>query len=167
MANKKKDNRRKDALTKKSNFESLQFQTMFALKQMGASEQIMKLAEVELTAIDELGLTQDLLDIKRLVDGAKQHIGAEVIPQAGDLQYGCVCPALGISRLGDDCAFKCFKKTWAELVAQKTLTIYYPDAVRNQVVEWAKANGYNTSTFLGNPMIKFQKIFLVIKRTIG
>lgn len=56
--------------------------------------------------------------------------------------------------------------TWSEMIKQKLLTIYYPEECRNQIIEWAKTNGYNTSTFLGRPIVKFCKLYLVIERTI-
>ena len=55
--------------------------------------------------------------------------------------------------------------TWSEMVEKKMLTIYYPEEYRNQIIDWAKANGYNTSTYLGRPIVKFSKLYIIIERT--
>lgn len=34
-------------------------------------------------------------------------------------------------------------------------------------VEWAKMNGYNTSTYLGQPIVKFTKLYIRIERRDG
>lgn len=50
---------------------------------------------------------------------------------------------------------------------KKILIIFYPDEKRNAVVEWAKMNGYNTSTYLGQPIVKFTKLYIRIERRDG
>ena len=51
-----------------------------------------------------------------------------------------------------------------ELMKKKLLKIYYPEEVRNKIFEWAKTNGYNTSTYLGQPMVKYAKLFILLDR---
>ena len=53
---------------------------------------------------------------------------------------------------------------WKELLKQKLIPIYYPEEIRNKVIAWANENGYTTSTYLGQPIIKFSNLFLLIKR---
>ena len=50
-------------------------------------------------------------------------------------------------------------------IEKKLLTIYYPEKLRNKVVDWAKANGYSTSSYLGRPIVKFKQLYLIIERT--
>ena len=52
-----------------------------------------------------------------------------------------------------------------EQIEKKLLTIYYPEKQRNKVVDWAKANGYSTSSYLGRPIVKFKQLYLIIERT--
>ena len=54
--------------------------------------------------------------------------------------------------------------TWRELIDKKILTMYYPEDACNAVVDWTKANGYNTSTYLGRPIVKLSKIYVIIER---
>lgn len=55
---------------------------------------------------------------------------------------------------------------WKGLLNKKLIPLYYPEKIRNKVIAWAHENGYTTSTYLGQPIIKFNKLFLLIKRTI-
>ena len=56
-------------------------------------------------------------------------------------------------------------ESWREQIEKKLLTIYYPEKQRNKVVDWAKANGYSTSSYLGRPIVKFKQLYLIIERT--
>ena len=51
------------------------------------------------------------------------------------------------------------------MIEHKLLTIYYAEEYRNQIIDWAKSNGYNTSTYRGRPIIKFSKLYIIIERT--
>lgn len=72
----KKNQNRKQELAKKNAVESLRFQTHFGLKMMGREENDLfnKLADAEINFIAELDLTQDILDLKSLVDGVKKDL---------------------------------------------------------------------------------------------
>lgn len=114
--------------------------------------------------IAELELAQDLMAIKSLVDGAKQSFMVTPTTEKGDFTKSPTAIALGIAFVNDLNSIG-IPLTWREMVGRKLLSIYYPEEYRNQVVDWAKANGYNTSTYLGKPIVKFSKLFLVIGRT--
>lgn len=163
---KKRNQNRKDELTKKSAVESVRFQTHFGLKQMGREDGDIfhELANAEINFVTELGLTNDILGIKKLVEGARRDLNAEPTPGKGDFCTSVVVTiALGISRIPvlDDMKLP---MSWQEQINKKILTVYYPDECRNAVAEWAKANGYNTSTYLGHPMIKFKLLFIILER---
>lgn len=167
MATKKnKEIKRQEVIEKKNAIQSIEFLTSFGLKQMGAEDSIYASAQAELKEIIQLEIYKDILDIKKLVDGVKQHLNAKVSLGNGELNDSYVCLALGISCIDDSHNQSFPSKTWEERLKQKILSIYYPDAIRNDVVAWAKENGFNTSIYLGQPVIKLSKIFLLIKRTI-
>lgn len=167
MATKKnKEIKRQEAHAKKSAIQSIEFLTSFGLKQMGAEDSIYVSAQAELKEIIQLEIYMDILDIKKLVDGVKQHLNAKVYLGNGDLNDSYVCLALGITCINDINNRLSPSRTWEERLKQKILSLYYPGNVRNKVVAWAKENGFNTSIYLGQPVIKFSKIFLLIKRTI-
>lgn len=163
---KKKNQSRKLELTKKSVVESLKFQTHFGLKTMGCVEGSMwhEQAETEISFIEELDLTQDIMDLKSFVERVKKDLGTAPTPEKGDFCTSITAIALGIASVPvlDNMQMPI---SWQDQVAKKILTIYYSEDSRNAVVDWAKANGYNTSTYLGQPIVKFKHIFVIIERT--
>ena len=118
----------------------------------------------ELDVIVELELAQDLLAIKSLVDGVRRNLSAVPTKEQGDFAKSPTAIAIGIASINEFEEIS-MSPTWNELLKQKLLRIYYSDEVWNKVVDWAKANGYNTSTYLGRPIVKFGKVFVIIERT--
>lgn len=166
MAN-KKDKKRKDALKKKSAIESLKFQTRWGfVNQFGTPSSLYSVfLETELDYIIELGLQEELLSIKRFIDDIKLGLCVEPIPELGDFYHSLVAISLGISQIADINKFG-IPTSWDELIKKKILSIYYPDEIRNQVVEYAKEKNYNTSTYLGQPIVKFNQLYIKINRKI-
>ena len=163
---KKNDPKRKAALMQKTAVETLEFQTIWGLKQLGVDAELNECALAEMASIKELGVTYDLLNMKRFAEGVRQALQADVVVDMGELVRSIVCVALGISRVSDVQQLAVSQCLWDELLKQKLLTVYYPADVRNEVVAWAMENGFTTSTYLGQPIIKFSKIFLAIKRMV-
>ena len=163
---KKNDPKRKAALMQKTAVEALEFQTIWGLKQLGVDAELNECALAELASIKELGVTYDLLNMKRFAEGVRQALQADVVVDMGELVQSVVCMALGISRVSDVQQLAVSQCSWDELLKQKLLAVYYPADVRNEVVTWAMENGFTTSTYLGQPIIKFSKIFLAIKRMV-
>lgn len=166
MAKKRKQNR-KNGLSKKSAVESIRFQTHFGLKQIGHKDTDMfhRLADAEINVIEELDLTDDILGIKNLVEGVKRELNVEPALEKGDFCTSIVAIALGISKIPVLDDMKMPVVNWQDRINKKILTLYYPEESRNAVAEWAKANDYNTSTYLGRPVVKFKQLFIIIERT--
>lgn len=164
----KKNQKRKEALAEKSAVETLRFQIRFGLKKLGLEEENMVhlLTDAEADFIAELGMTQDLLSLKSLVDGVRQHLGVTPTPEKGEFAKSLTAIALGIASVGDWRAIDSPLR-WDEMMTQKLLTMYYPEAQRNEVVEWVKSNGFTTSTYLGSPIVKFKNINVLIERFKG
>ena len=163
---KKKNQKKAETQAKKSAVETLRFQAHWGLKQLGQPEgnRFHQLVDGELDVIAELELAQDLLAIKSLVDGVRQNISAVPTKEQGDFAKSPTAIAIGIASINEFEEIS-MSPTWNELLKQKLLRIYYSDEVWNKVVDWAKANGYNTSTYLGRPIVKFGKVFVIIERT--
>ena len=163
---KKKNQKKAESHAKKSAVESLRFQAHWGLKQLGNEDGNLfhTLVDGEVDFIAKLDLAQDMLAIKSLVDGVKQSFKATPTLEKGDFVKSPTAVALGIASV-EDINNIGIPLTWNEMIAQKLLTIYYPEECRNQIIEWAKTNGYNTSTYLGRPIVKFCKLYLVIERT--
>ena len=166
MAKKRNQNRKND-LTKKRTVESIKFQTHFGLKEMGREDTdfFHELADAEINVITELGINDDILGIKNLVEGARRDLNVEPTPEKGDFCTSVVAIALGISKIPVLDEMKMPVVNWKEQINKKMLVLYYPEEYRNAVTEWAKANGYNISTYLGRPVVKFKQLFIIIERT--
>ena len=166
MTKKRKQNR-KNELSEKRAVESIRFQTHFGLKQIGRKDTDMfhRLADAEINVIEELDLTDDILDIKNLVEGVKRELNVEPVLEKGDFCTSIVAIALGISKIPVLDDMKMPVVNWLDQINKKILTLYYPEESRNAVAEWAKANDYNTSTYLGRPVVKFKQLFIIIERT--
>ena len=166
MTKKRKQNC-KNELSEKRAVESIRFQTHFGLKQIGRKDTDMfhRLADAEINVIEELDLTDDILDIKNLVEGVKRELNVEPTLEKGDFCTSIVAIALGMSKIPvlDDMQMPVVN--WPDQINKKLLTLYYPEESRNAVAEWAKANDYNTSTYLGRPVVKFKQLFIIIERT--
>lgn len=164
---KKKNQKRNDALKLKSAIETLNFQTSWGLKKFGGveGEKYATLAKVEVDYLTELGLVQDILFIKDLVDGIRKEFQVEPCVELGDFCNSLVTIALGIGRV-ENLHSMGLPNDWKELMQKKLLKIYYPDEARNKIFEWARANGYNTSTYLGQPIVKFNKLFILLERDV-
>lgn len=166
MAKKRKQNR-KNELSKKRAVESIRFQTHIGLKQIGRKDTDMFhwLADAEINVIAELDLTDDILGIKNFVESVRRALNVEPTPEKGDFCTSIVAIALGISQIPVLDDMKMPVVNWLDQINKKILTLYYPEESRNAVAEWAKANGYNTSTYLGRPVVKFKRLFIIIERT--
>ena len=162
---KKKNQKKAEAHAKKSAVETLRFQAHWGLKQLGHEDDMFnQLIDAEVDFIAELELAQELLAIKSLVDGVKQSFVVTPTPEKGDFVKSPTAVALEIAQVEDINKIG-LPLTWSEMIEQKILTIYYPEEYRNQIVDWAKTNGYNISTYLGRPIVKFSKLYIVIERT--
>lgn len=165
---KKKNQNRKQQIANKNAVESLRFQTHYGLKVKGYEEGdlFQQLADIEVDFISELGLTQDILDIKKMIDGVRTNLHEDPTPMIGDFCTSICAIALKIASIPELDKMQ-LPVSWQEQVDKKILTIFYPDEKRNAVVEWAKTNGYNTSTYLGQPIVKFTKLYIRIERRDG
>lgn len=163
---KKKNQKKAESHAKKSAVETLRFQTHWGLKQLGQQDGNLfhELVDAEVNFVSEFDLAQDLLAIKSLVDGVKQSFEVVPTPEKGDFTKSPTAVALGIAHINEINNIG-IPLSWSEMVEKKMLTIYYPEEYRNQIIDWAKANGYNTSTYLGRPIVKFSKLYIIIERT--
>ena len=163
---KKKNQKKAEAQTRKSAVESLRFQTHWGLKQLGQEDGNVfhLLVDAEVNSIAELELAQDLLAIKSFVDAVKQSFMVTPTTEMGDFVKSPTAVALGIAHI-NNLDNMSLPLTWSEMIKKKLLTIYYPEEYRNQIFDWAKKNSYTTSTYLGQPIVKFSKLYIIIKRT--
>ena len=157
--------KRNDTVKRKAMIESFIFQTYWGLKKLYTtpSNSAFEMIKTELECIVELNLFEDLLMIKKFIDDVKSTFDIEPVAERGDFCRSPVAIALGIGKVDDITKIRT-PIAWHELLAKKLLSIYYPTDMRNSIVDYAKQNGYNVSTYLGKPIIKLNKVFLLLER---
>ena len=158
--------KRNDTIKQKTMIESLIFQTNWGIKKIYGSpeDSITEMVKTELDYIVELNLVEDLLIIKKFVDDVKSTFNTEPVAERGDFCNSLVALALGIGRMNVITELN-MPTAWKGLAEKKILSIYYTSDVRNKIVDYTKQNGYNVSTYLGKPMIKLSKLFVLLDRT--
>lgn len=164
---KKKNPKKTEAQAKKTAFESLRFQVHHGLNlissEMGAPYH--DFADAELDNIKALDITRDILSIKTFVEHIQTNLCVTPTTDRGDFCNSMVAFGLGFASFtGFDYMTPVF--SWEKLVCKKMVKVYYANEIRNKVVEWAKNNGYTTSTYLGKPIVKFSQLYLVIEREL-
>ena len=162
----KHQKKQNDTVEQKAMIDSLIFQTNWGIKKLykAPSDFILTLVKVELDYIVELNLFEDLLMIKKFVDDVKSAFSIEPVAERGDFCRSLVALGLGIGKINDIANFG-IPIAWHELLEKKILSIYYPTDVRNSIVDYAKHNGYNVSTYLGKPVIKLSKVFVLLEQS--
>ena len=157
--------KRNNTIKQKAMIESLLFQTNWGIKSIYDSpeDSITEMVKTELDCIVELNLFEDLLMIKKFVDDVKSTFNTESVAERGDFCNSLVALALGIGRTNIITELNA-PADWQGLAEKKILSIYYTNDIRNTIVDYAKQNGYNVSTYLGKPIIKLNKVFLLLER---
>ena len=155
---KNKDQKRKAQLAVRAKNESFRFQVEYTKKQKGIDiigmEQNLT---AELDAICQNSLTDALLDIRK-------ELGFEQEVDKCSLNGSLVPFILGITTTQPDCATYIPDLFAAQQPLQ--VTIAYDNEIRNQAVNWMKANGYEISSYLGQPLLKLKNVRIVIKRVL-
>ena len=156
---------RSNAIKQKALIESLIFQTNWGIKKIYGSleDSITEMVKTELDYIVELNLFEDLLMVKKFVDDVKSAFSIEPVAGRGDFCNSLVALALGIGRVNIITELN-VPADWQGLAEKKILGIYYTNDIRNTIVDYAKQNAYNISTYLGKPIIKLNKIFVMLDR---
>ncbi len=162
---KNRDQKRKAQLAVRAKNESFRFQVEFTRKQKGID--IMGMEQnlsAELDAICQNGLTDALLDLAKIVEGVRKELGYEQEADMCSLNGALVPFILGITTIQPDCTSYVPDIFSAQHPLQ--VTIAYNNEIRNQAVDWMKANGYEISTYLGQPLLKLKNLRIVIKRVL-
>ena len=159
--------RRKAELAKRTKDESLLFQVEWGIHNLGLelTDEMRTRIDDELRLLLNLGLADNLLTLKAIVDGARQDLEAVPEPFKGNLAGSIVAYCLGITTgnpLEED-----LLKPVDEYALPLQLTLYYDNAVRNRVVDWIKAHGYQVvKTRLSQPILKMNKMVVEFKRVV-
>lgn len=162
---KNKDQKRKVQLATRAKNKSFRFQVEFTRKQkcidiMGMEQNL----TTELDAICQNNLTDALLDLAKIVEGVRKELGFEQEADKCSLNGSLVPFILGITTVQPD------STTYVPglFTAQHPLqvTIAFDNEIRNQAVKWMEANGYEISSYLGQPLLKLKNARIVIRRVV-
>ena len=162
---KNKDQKRKVQLATRAKNESFRFQVEFTRKQkcidiMGMEQNL----TTELDDICQNNLTDALLDLAKIVEGVRKELGFEQEADKCSLNGSLVPFILGITTVQPD------STTYVPglFTAQHPLqvTIAFDNEIRNQAVKWMEANGYEISSYLGQPLLKLKNARIVIRRVV-
>ena len=162
---KNKDQKRKAQLATRAKNESFRFQVEFTRKQKGID--IMGMEQnltTELDAICQNGITDALLDLAKILEGIRKELGFEQETDKCSLNGSLVPFILGITTTQPDCAT--YVPDLFAVHQPLQVTIAYDNEIRNQAVNWMKANGYEISSYLGQPLLKLKNARIVIKRVL-
>ena len=118
----------------------------------------------ELDAICQNGLTDALLDLAKIVEGIRKELGYEQEEDKCSLNGFLVPFILGITATQP----KSTTYNPGIFTAQQPLqvTIAYDNEIINQAVNWMKANGYEISSYLGQPLLKLKNVRIIINRVV-
>ena len=162
---KNKDQKRKAQLATRAKNESFRFQVEFTRKQkcidiMGMEQNL----NTELDAICQNNLTDALLDLAKIVEGVRKELGFEQEADKCSLNGSLVPFILGITATQPD------NTTYVPGIFTEHLplqvTIAFDNEIRNQAVKWMEANGYEISSYLGQPLLKLKNARIVIRRVV-
>ena len=162
---KNKDQKRKAQLAIQTNNESFRFQVEYMRKQKGIN--IMGMEQVltmELDAICQNGLTDALIDLANILEGIRKELGFEQEADKCSLNGSLVPYILGITSTQPDSATNVSGIFTEQQPLQ--VTIAFDNEIRNQAVKWIEANGYEISSYLGQPLLKLKNVRIVIRRVV-
>ena len=162
---KNKDQKRKAQLAARAKNESFRFQVEFTRKQKGIDiigmEQELT---AELDAICQNDLTDALLDLAKIIEGIRKELGFEQEADKCSLNGTLVPYILGIT------AVQPVSTTYVPGIFTERqplhMTIAFDNEIRNQAVKWMEANGYEISSYLGQPLLKLKNVRIVIRRVV-
>ena len=162
---KNKDQKRKAQLATRAKNESFRFHVEYTRKQKGIDIVGMEQKlSAELDAICHNDLMDALLDLVKIVEEMRKELGFEQEADKCSLNGSLVAFILGITTVQPD------STTYVPdiFMAQQPLqvTIAYDNEIRNQAVNWMTANGYEISSYLGQPLLKLKNLRVVIRRVL-
>ena len=164
----KKDQKRKLQLQQRTLNESLVFQTMYGAKQKFESmtPEIETRLQEELMVYTNLGLAKDLMTLRDVMDKVKQQFGYCAEPCRGILAGSYVAFALGIESTNPMLSEAVLDPKDFQISLPLGLTICYDNEIRNEVVNWMKAQGLTVGSYLGQPMLKLEHTRVIIRRVV-
>ncbi len=166
---KKKDQKRKEALSRKAKNESFRFQVWWNRDKRGLDvPDDDQLVNKELDVICEKGLTDGLLALADVVSGVRNDLGCRPELDKGSLNGAAVPYILGIVGIepgGVGCATSPLADA-GKIDLPLQVDIYYDNECRNRVMDWVKERYHDITARLGQPALKLPNMVVVFKRVL-
>ena len=162
-----KTKKRKEQLTERTKNETLQFQVSWGVQTLGIvlTEDVHTRIDNELRILQNLGLADNLLILKEIIDGIKRDLNVSPEPFHGNLSGSIVAYCLNITT-GNPLE-KGMSMSATDYTIPMQVSLRYDNSIRNQVVEWIIAHGYKeVKTRLGQPILKMNKLVVEFKRVV-
>ena len=162
----KKDLKRKLQLHQKEQNESLTFQTKFGAKRKfdELTTEIEERINEEILVLKNMGLAEDILTLKSIIDKVKQELGYLAEPSKGILAGSYVAYSLGLEPTNPIDTGN--ELNPLDFTLPLNLTISFDNEIRNEVVNWMKSHGYELTTYLGQPLLKLKQTRVIIRRVV-
>ena len=162
----KKDLKRKLQLRQKEQNESLTFQTKFGAKRKfnELTTEIEERINEEILVLKNMGVAEDILTLKVIIDKVKQELGYLAEPSKGILAGSYVAYTLGLEPTNPNDTGN--ELNPLDFTLPLNLTISYNNEIRNEVVNWMKNHGYELTTYLGQPLLKLKQTRVIIRRVV-
>lgn len=145
--------------------ETLRFLTHWGIKPLISEEQAQfyyGLANAEVDLACELGLVDTILAIHKFMERLYTERGIQPQPFSGPFSHSFIGIALklGYQASLDDIGTP---TSWSDLLAQKLIPVCFLPEECQVIAHWAKAEGYTTSAYLGNHVVKFGMLNIELK----
>jgi DNA polymerase III alpha subunit len=162
----KKVKKRRQQLQQRTVNNALMFNTMFGARQKFGevpADVEQRIAE-EVLVFQNLGVAEQLLTLKDIIDHIKLDLGFQAEPTKGILaaSYAAYCLGLEPSNPMDTSN----ELNPLDFTLPFNLTISYDNEIRNQAVDWMKSHGYEVTTYLGQPLLKLNQVRVLIRRVV-
>lgn len=166
IMSKKQDLKRKAQLSVKARMESFRFQVTWE-KNQKMPEIPDEALQVELDALCEKGLVEEIFTLRDIVEGARKELGYQTEAGKGSLE-GMIIPfLLGITTTCPNLNRLNMSLTRVESIQLPLqVVLYYDNEIRNKVVDWVKARYENVTTRLGQPVLKRPNMVIEFKRVV-
>ena len=167
---KEHERKRREKLEARANIDAFRFQIEYKIRQ-----RFPELGEdhpsvvAEMDAICAAGLAEGMIVLGKMVTGIRTEMGVNPEADKGSLIGAIVPYVLGIT-MENPIENGHLDNTLANAAEIKTplqVKLYFDNEIRNQVVEWVKANNYGTVTArLGQPIVKLPNVVVEFKKVV-
>lgn len=158
------EKRRKAALDARKWCETLDFQTQWCVRKRGLelTSAMVKRVEEEQAFFCAAGLAEDLLALKGALEGLHTELETDVLEAGRSIAQSVVAYCLGVvpecpvMEEGSGCGLQLKLPFYVEL--------FLNPEKRNAASEWLSVHGFDMTTYMGQPMIRMNRLRVVLRR---